>query len=228
MFVRLTKKSLPLAVGLALGATLVATPASATTVVTESFETPVLPGQSIQYGPDAFGYNTNATGPVVIPNFNFMGFSGIISNGTLGVFNSTSDGNQAAFLQGYNGNGGEIDWMLSGLTAGHAYRLTFSSAGSLVVPAASFSVSGLGLTTTNFTPGATYSTYNLYFTPTASTGTISFTTPANPGNAASALDAFSISAVPEPASWALMLAGFGMLGFALRRRSNVRAQAMFA
>lgn len=38
---------------------------------------------------------------------------------------------------------------------------------------------------------------------------------------AGAYDAFSIGTagvVPEPASWALMIAGFGMVGFAMRRR----------
>ena len=32
---------------------------------------------------------------------------------------------------------------------------------------------------------------------------------------------FTLSAVPEPASWALMIAGFGMVGVAVRRRSSV-------
>lgn len=31
------------------------------------------------------------------------------------------------------------------------------------------------------------------------------------------------AAVPEPATWALMLAGFGLIGFAARRRQNVKA-----
>ncbi|MEG3122657.1 PEPxxWA-CTERM sorting domain-containing protein [Sphingomonas sp. GB1N7] len=43
-----------------------------------------------------------------------------------------------------------------------------------------------------------------------------------------AVDDFSLtavtaaSAVPETATWAMMIAGFGMIGFAMRRRSNVR------
>jgi hypothetical protein len=34
--------------------------------------------------------------------------------------------------------------------------------------------------------------------------------------------------VPEPATWAVMLLGFGAVGFALRRRSNVRATVSYA
>ncbi|QXQ05848.1 PEPxxWA-CTERM sorting domain-containing protein [Sphingosinicellaceae bacterium] len=37
------------------------------------------------------------------------------------------------------------------------------------------------------------------------------------------IDNLSVSAVPEPASWALMVGGFMMVGFAARRRSNTVA-----
>lgn len=43
---------------------------------------------------------------------------------------------------------------------------------------------------------------------------------------AGAFDAFTTGgAVPEPASWALMIAGFGMVGFAMRRRKVALAAA---
>ena len=35
----------------------------------------------------------------------------------------------------------------------------------------------------------------------------------------------SIGAVPEPASWAMMIIGFGAVGSAMRRRSKIRAQS---
>ncbi len=35
----------------------------------------------------------------------------------------------------------------------------------------------------------------------------------------------SVGAVPEPASWAMMLAGFGIVGGAMRRRSMARVAA---
>ena len=38
----------------------------------------------------------------------------------------------------------------------------------------------------------------------------------------------TISAVPEPATWAMLLLGFGMIGFAMRKRSNVRTTVSYA
>lgn len=36
------------------------------------------------------------------------------------------------------------------------------------------------------------------------------------------------AAVPEPASWAMMLVGFGSIGYAMRRRAKVRTTVRFA
>lgn len=37
-----------------------------------------------------------------------------------------------------------------------------------------------------------------------------------------------VGAVPEPATWAMMLLGFGAIGFAMRKRSNVRTTVRYA
>jgi len=37
-----------------------------------------------------------------------------------------------------------------------------------------------------------------------------------------------VAAVPEPGTWAMMLAGFGMIGFAARRRQSVKTTVRFA
>ena len=39
---------------------------------------------------------------------------------------------------------------------------------------------------------------------------------------------FASGAGPEPATWALMLLGFGMVGYAMRKRSNVRTTLTYA
>ena len=59
------------------------------------------------------------------------------------------------------------------------------------------------------------STNNLYRVNTISPGSSSFVTA-------------SSRAVPEPATWAMMLGGFGALGFALRRRSKVATRIRYA
>ena len=38
----------------------------------------------------------------------------------------------------------------------------------------------------------------------------------------------TVPAVPEPGTWAMMLAGFGMIGFAARRRQSVKTSVRFA
>ena len=202
-----------------------AAPALATVVASQSFELPVLNTPGIQYGPDEFSYNTNETGPVVIPGFTFSGFSGIISNTSLGVFPNATDGNQAAFLQGYLGGSSEIDWAITGLTVGQTYKLSFDTAGSFIVPAESFTVSAFGSTPVAFTPTTgVYVTDTLTFTATSSSGSIDFVGPAVGGNAASAIDNLVLS-VPEPATWAMMLVGFGAMGAALRSRRRLTIAA---
>ena len=82
------------------------------------------------------------------------------------------------------------------------------------------------LTTTMFSNDA-FQNFTLFFTPsTATSFSFSF---ANAGgdNVGAILDDVSVSlaVVPEPASWAMMIAGFGLVGAGLRRRES---RAVFA
>ncbi|WP_333573728.1 PEPxxWA-CTERM sorting domain-containing protein [Sphingomonas sp.] len=61
------------------------------------------------------------------------------------------------------------------------------------------------------------------FAPTFKLGTFSLT-PNTPGPAYS----LTISAVPEPASWAMLLAGFGALGGMVRRRRDLTVRVRFS
>jgi len=109
---------------------------------------------------------------------------------------------------------------------GQSYKLSFDTAGSLIVPAESFTVSAFGSTPVAFTPATgVYVTDTLSFTATSTSGSIDFVGPAVAGNAASAIDNLVVS-VPEPAAWTMMLFGFGAMGVALRsRRRLATAQA---
>lgn len=93
----------------------------------------------------------------------------------------------------------------------------------------------------SFTPGVS-SSVGLYilgnvadafqsFTATPSSLSLSFnSTGGSPYSASATLSvppAGAVGAVPEPASWALMIVGFGMVGGAMRRR-NVRTSVSFA
>jgi hypothetical protein len=209
-------------VGTAIAVSVVSLAASspARAEIVASFETPALNSPGIQYGPDEFSFNTNAIGPVVIPGFAFNGFSGIINNGSLGVFPDTTFGTQAAFLQGYQGSGSEIVWSISGLTLGKTYTLSFNEVGSLIVPSETFTVSALGSSPVSFTPGSSYTTQTLSFFASASFGDIDFVGAAVNGNQASAIDNLTVAPVPEPSTWAMMILGFAGIGFMAYRRKN--------
>ncbi len=61
-----------------------------------------------------------------------------------------------------------------------------------------------------------------------STGTqyrLTFTGQAISGDQTAFIDAVSVAAVPEPATWMMMMAGFGVAAFALRRRPAMRTVA---
>jgi hypothetical protein len=73
-----------------------------------------------------------------------------------------------------------------------------------------------------------------YFSPDAFTavgtqgqGTYSFTFN-GAANTFFSANVAAVAAVPEPATWAMMMLGFGMVGFGLRRRSNVKTSVSYA
>jgi hypothetical protein len=171
-----------------------------------------------QYGPDEYGsYDFNSTGPVVIPNFSFHSFSGIMTNGV--DFPDTTFGKQVAFVQTYQNTNGEIDWSLTGLTVGQQYSLSFEYVSSSVVGQEPFSVSAFGGAPVSYDPSNTFLTETLDFTPSTSNGSIDFINKLAGSNSLNAIDNLTVSTVggvPEPASWLMMILGCGMAGAGLR------------
>lgn len=138
---------------------------------------------------------------------------------------------------GHNGtNGGSVSQTIA-TVAGHAYRLSLWTAEQQGDdPTQLFNVllkTTLG-GTYSFTIGNLTSTFTEttqdFFPDSATTITISDATPAGGGAGANlALDRVSVTdlspggTVPEPASWALFVAGFGVVGAMARQRRAVVA-----
>jgi hypothetical protein len=66
----------------------------------------------------------------------------------------------------------------------------------------------------------------MFFTPTATTQTLKFLSLGTPDGLPpiAALDGVSLT-VPEPATWAMMLVGFGGIGAMIRRRRHTLVTA---
>jgi len=72
-----------------------------------------------------------------------------------------------------------------------------------------------------------WSKYTYNFLASGTSTTLSFASQ-NAGAYGAALDNVSVSAVPEPATWALMLIGFAAVGFGMRRRSPTSPGVRYA
>jgi hypothetical protein len=205
--------------------------APAALAASQSFESPVLPADAIQYGPAAASFDLNVSGPVVMSGMTFLGFAGVtINTGTgataFNIFANTPYGSQTAFIQ-YNfdpASAGAVEWSVSGLTVGRSYTLTFADAAAEVAEGESFSVSAPGGATDAFTGSSdVWQTQSYQFTAVSASETITFAdTSSGFADYATALDDFSLTpTTPEPATWALMLAGFAGLGGVLRGRRKL-------
>ncbi len=107
--------------------------------------------------------------------------------------------------------------------AGRSYTLSFDSGSFNGNQAVELFVGGNSVGT--YTPSGTsnldalFTPHSYVFTGSGSPTEILFSVVTFQGDNQDALvDNVSVTAVPEPASWALMIAGFGMVGFAARRR----------
>lgn len=180
--------------------------------------------------PSAGSYTYN---PTTYAGVTFNAHSGVAAQGSA-FFNTTPpDGTQAAFIQSVYGSApgdiGAVSFALTGLSAGTSYDTTFYAAQR----ANNFGNTPLNVSF-NGTLLGTYSATSRDFTQftvpsfiaTGSTGTLTFAgSPSVTGDDDVIVDLVRVSAaasppaaVPEPATWAMMLGGFGLVGGAMRRR----------
>jgi hypothetical protein len=143
------------------------------------------------------------------------------------------------YLVGFNGGNlapnGVLDQTIS-TGAGQAYTLSFdygvTSGGAQSITASAIDATSFAVIATNtvFTTLSAPTTYSFSFNALSSGTIIRFNDVAsNPTNGQDiAIDNVSVTGaaigtVPEPASWALMIVGFGLVGSAVRRRSQAIA-----
>ena len=108
------------------------------------------------------------------------------------------------------------------LTFSYSHNIFGGSSNPVPLFAANFSVGDLNGSVTHSSGTNTdldWKTYTGWFVGTGASETLNFTNISpTKGNAGILLDEVSVSAVPEPATWMMMIGGFGVAGVAVRRR----------
>ena len=150
----------------------------------------------------------------------------------------SSQGGNFVGLDGDPDYQGQVSQTINGLVIGQQYTLTFDWAAAQLINRSFdttefFNVTFGGETFNTATlavPSGGFSgwkTVKLLFTATSASQVLTFLSVGTPNGQPpiAALDGVSLTAVPEPATWALMLMGFGAVGFAARRQSRKRAVA---
>lgn len=196
-------------------ALLASTSASAVTLINGSFEDGVAIGGS--------GFETLATGDTT----SITGWE-VLSDGVdyIGSYWAASDGVRSLDLSALTSGG--VKQSVSGFEIGKRYTITFDVSANFSGgnDTKRFTMSATGgepyidsytRTGANSASNMLWQTYSYTFTATGMMQDIQFRSLENDPSGI-ALDNVSISLVPEPAAWALLIVGFGLTGVALRGR----------
>ena len=147
-------------------------------------------------------------------------------------FTPLAGGGNFVALDGDSSVAGSISQTISGLEIGKTYTLTFDWAAAQLANRTGDITEQLQVSfgnetqTTNLLSVASegfsgWNSVTMYFTPTATQQTLTFLSLGTPNGLPpmAVLDNASLT-VPEPATWAMMLIGFGGLGAMIRRRGR--------
>lgn len=168
-------------------------------------------------------FDTSAYGSDVTPT----GWT--VANGSVealgpGFYDSLCNGSgRCVDLDGSTNQAGELSLVFT-LSAGTTYQLSFDLAGNrrgagTETVNASFGSASLVATLTDDTASASYTTYQLNYTPLASGAATLMFHNLGGDNQGAILDNVNITAVPEPQTWALMVGGLLAVGTLARRRA---------
>jgi hypothetical protein len=184
---------------------------AATTIFSDTFDLyPTNNPNSLNWAPQG-GWLVGANGTV-----------DLIGEIPVVFYNEIPGKNNYIDLDGSTNASGLFSNSVNNLTGGITYTLSFDLAGSQRGDLNTVDVN-FGdqiLTINNIASAAGFSTYYLNFTP-GSNGTYSFSFQNRGGdNVGALLDNVTVTAVPEPESYAMIMAGLGLMGFIVRRRKT--------
>lgn len=175
-----------------------------------------------QQGTTAFGQKQLLT----TSNTNLKSAANSLAASQLNGTNLTSIGNTDLYYTSLNQNG-----------IGAATSMTAGAADSWYAGDATFGAKLSGTTFVGDTTTAIGSTLNFWYLTPSSTSAIAKASVAQFGNTAGVSTwtlasngtlNYNVAAVPEPGEWALMLSGFGLIGFIASRRRNQSGNVTFA
>ncbi|WP_254602782.1 PEPxxWA-CTERM sorting domain-containing protein [Sphingomonas bacterium] len=218
-------------------------------------QNPATPSQLGYNGYGATGWTSPTNGYNFIYNPTLAGSAGYSSSGQYGnvsLYTSANGGSAtapASLVSPPGGNflaadpafqAGAISQLITGLTVGNSYALSFFWAGSQQAGFSGTTTEGWtgSLGGTSFaTPVITTPSQGFYpwqkfstvIKATSTSETLSFLAVGGPSGGQppfALLDGVSLTAVPEPATWGMMILGFGLAGVALRRQAR-RSDARF-
>jgi choice-of-anchor C domain-containing protein len=154
----------------------------------------------------------------------------------IGGYWPAQDGARSVDLAG--NSVGSISQLIAGTVAGQAYTVNFWASmnpdGGDPVRTGTVSFGGITLpfaySSSNSLTDMMWAPYSFNFVATGSSSSLSFAADGSAGCCyGPALDNVSLAAaVPEPATWAMMLLGFGAIGLGMRRRRSTLALAQAA
>jgi hypothetical protein len=152
------------------------------------------------------------------------GFGWTVGNGNVDIISyntygpgPTNGGAYGLDLVGY-GSTGEISQSIT-TSATQKYVVTFDYKSNPGVSGPTAAVLFNGINIGNVTGSGAWQVFTTTVTGTGGSALFALNETYGYSNGGVFLDNISVSAVPEPAAWALMIGGLGMTGFALRRRA---------